>query len=452
MVHRGRLNIEEVRDFAASAYLENYTGVTAVGITNPVKSIMIYAENQFIAASIPKTLGGFPIKVKVIGKVYTADGGTGFSPANPAPEHVQKYRPLYAGISIGNAGNAGTLGAVVFKDGFPSILSNNHVLIIDQDQALNIRQPGSVDGGTLSDTVGRANWWVKVDPELDNFVDAGLAKLDDDVLFSKEILDIGRYDPNIAAPEIGMDVQKSGRTTGHVSGKIEAIGVSVAVQDGRFIDQDGNPRLLLFKNLVALAPGIMIQSGDSGSVIWTKPESGLPKPVALAFASSDKIAFAAPMSTVKSRLGFSFSGKESTAPEGTIYYPRDNQKLFPSRFEVRGTTKDSSGIQTVMLRVDDGEYFFASPVKPNWSVWGREFTINTLGNHRIVAKIIDSIGNIRFVTKDIQIVSGSGLPNEEPPADPPVKTSSGGVIMTALLLGGAATAGLLYTQRKKIKW
>jgi hypothetical protein len=448
-LHNGVIHLDEARDFAEASFLnKSHKGIIGVGITNPIKSVLVYAEDRLAASEVPSHIGNIPVKVKIIGKVYTADpylADSGGDVGSPTPEHILKYRPLLGGISIGHTGNSGTLGALVFKNGVPCILTNNHVALRSQTVASDIMQPGAVDDGVMAeDKVGRTNWWTVVGPELENEVDAALVRLDSGILFTKEILDIGRYSDVIDDPRIGMSVQKSGRTTGYATGKIEALNVSMRVNDSRFLDDQGNERPLLYKGLASMTPGSMIKSGDSGSVIWSRPTTGLPRPVALAFASSNTTAFAAPIRKVAAKLAFSFSGGDSTAPSGSIYYPIEGQKLFPSRFKIRGTARDSAGIQIVLVRVDSGAMVFARSVTGQFAVWEREFTIGSIGPHRITAKIVDNRGNIRFVTRNITIQSGTGGGgdvNPEPPENPPPAGGSAGLalagVMFAGVLGGA---------------
>jgi len=80
-----------------------------------------------------------------------------------AMEHVEKVRPLVAGISIGNwAITAGTLGWFFEKGEEIALGSNAHVFAEDATKEgsgeKRIVQPGRYDGGLLSDEVGKYLW------------------------------------------------------------------------------------------------------------------------------------------------------------------------------------------------------------------------------------------------------------------------------------------------------
>ncbi|HHY94922.1 MAG TPA: hypothetical protein GX513_07920 [Firmicutes bacterium] len=235
---------------------------------------------------------------------------------------TDRIRPLVAGISIGHyRGGAGTLGAVVRdrRTGELMILSNNHVLANVTDGADGrasrgdpIRQPGGYDGGTEKDTVARLERFVplyqggtgskaycpvarRVESVADalvarlhpgygvhiyrrtareNLVDAALARPLPGVSIQPTILEVGRVQ-GVAEPRIGMEVLKSGRTTGVTHGKLRVIHASVRVMVSEY------EWVIFSEQLVFSAMGA---PGDSGSLIVT-PEG---KAVAMLAAGSDR--------------------------------------------------------------------------------------------------------------------------------------------------------------------
>ncbi len=263
---------------------------------------------------IPPEVDGLPTDVVETGPIRALQSTTG------------RFRPAPGGVSVGHRDiTAGTLGCVVFRDGQPYILSNNHVLA--NSNAANIGdpilQPGPYDGGRLPDdriavlsdfvpiefegapsgcgvagnVVGVLNKlaeWAGSDTRLqavsvqarENRVDAAIARPLEDGDVSKEILHIGPV-KGMGQGELGMAVKKCGRTTGFTQGEIQQIDVSVKVQYG-------GGRVALFVD--QLMAGAMSQGGDSGSAVLDDSD----RLVGLLFAGSDS-------STVINRIENVFS-------------------------------------------------------------------------------------------------------------------------------------------------
>jgi hypothetical protein len=222
-------------------------------------------------------------------------------------DRTDRFRPAPGGVSIGHYQiTAGTLGCLVQKHGELYILSNNHVIANSNDATAGdpILQPGPHDGGRRPDdeiaqlsefvpivfegdrngdgngACGVAGFFVSVlnamavlvrsktrlkqyrlvTPGIDNNenrVDCAIARpnASGDVL--NEILDIGAI-RGLAEAVLGLDVKKSGRTTGLTTGTIQQVDVSVRVNFGA-------SRVALFTDQVMA--GSMSQGGDSGSVV-----------------------------------------------------------------------------------------------------------------------------------------------------------------------------------------
>ena len=229
--------------------------------------------------------------------------------------------PAQPGVSIGHYKvTAGTFGAVVKdkKTGELLILSNNHVLANGtngrDDRAKvgdPILLPGPHDGGTLDNNViGRlhrfkavqkvytqsscpkaaaAELWVNAVCKLmapkytfkvlrqtddENTIDAALAKPVNPQKLRSQILEVGEV-KGVAEAEVGMNVVKSGRTTGVTKGTIRAINATVQVDMG-----DGEQAV--FHDQIIATP--MSQGGDSGSLVLDDKR----RAVGLLFAGSDK--------------------------------------------------------------------------------------------------------------------------------------------------------------------
>lgn len=155
-----------------------------------------------------------------------------------------KMRPTKCGISIAHTDvTAGTLGAVMWRDGEKVILSNNHVLAAtDQGKVGDfILQPGPADGGTLSDRIGSLLAFVPILAGATRDVDCAICKPDRPGDVTDEILGIGKL-TGVGEIALGMNIQKSGRTTGYTRGIVSAVNVDIDVDYGvgrliRFVGQ-----------------------------------------------------------------------------------------------------------------------------------------------------------------------------------------------------------------------
>jgi len=249
---------------------------------------------------VPAQVDGVPTDVVSTG-VIRAFANTG------------RLRPAPGGSSIGHRDiTAGTLGCVVKQGGQLMILSNNHVLANSNAASVGdpILQPGPYDGGKLpGDLIAELHQFVPISfgepasdcgfargvigllnagcraigsqtryriyriQAADNLVDAAIARPLSASDVSEEILDIGRIQ-GLGRGELGMRVQKSGRTTGYTQGEIVQVDVTANVQYGAgqvatFTDQ--------------IMAGAMSQGGDSGSAVLNDSK----QLVGLLFAGSD---------------------------------------------------------------------------------------------------------------------------------------------------------------------
>jgi hypothetical protein len=213
------------------------------------------------------------------------------------PAELQaRTRPLRPGLSVAHAGvTAGTIGAFVTPRRAEQgespllmapaplhVLSNNHVLA-NSDQAAPgevVLQPGPADGGQVSaDRIGLLDRVVAMSRDVPNLVDAATAVLDDGV-------DVEPDHPAGALtgwiePDVGVDVEKVGRTTGVTSGRISAIEV-----DGLTVQFPVG--VITFNGQLEVSgdgTGPFSAGGDSGSVVY-RPDSV--EAVGLLFAGSER--------------------------------------------------------------------------------------------------------------------------------------------------------------------
>ena len=240
---------------------------------------------------LPRSINGLPTDVNPTGGFYALF------------DHKGRYRPAPGGVSIGHINiTAGTLGCLVQRDGVVYILSNNHVLANSNEAEVGdpILQPGPYDGGSFPDDhIARLTEFVPIhfegenggdstcsignaassilnsiaailgsktrlkavrtdEPQVvENLVDCAIAQPlnPDDVV--NEIAELGSIQ-DVAEAELGMKIQKSGRTTEWTTGEIEQVDVTVTVSYG------DNKKAVFVDQLMA---GNMSAGGDSGSAV-----------------------------------------------------------------------------------------------------------------------------------------------------------------------------------------
>jgi hypothetical protein len=213
-----------------------------------------------------------------------------------AYEFTTRQRPCPGGFSIGHIDiTAGTLGCLVrdkLNPEVPVILSNNHVLANSNEGTAGdpILQPGSADGGTFPDdqiaTLTRYKH-IQFEAGVYNLIDAAiatpLAPWEEYVVHS--IQDVGDDIPtetrNITIDDLGAYVHKSGRTTQHTTGYIEAVNFTGGVKYGLF-------QVAYFTNQIVIEQAFdqpdISAGGDSGSAVLDD-ENRL---IGLLFAGSER--------------------------------------------------------------------------------------------------------------------------------------------------------------------
>ena len=242
---------------------------------------------------IPPKVGKYKTDVVESGSIYA---GSDITLRN-------RVRPAEGGYSVGHFRiTAGTIATCV-KDVNPPlgitsryyILSNNHVLANSNNALINdpILQPGPADGGTNpADVIARLSRFVPLNfAGGNNLVDCAIAEGNFDDL-NREVYWIG-YVNGTANPTVGMQLQKTGRTTGHTTQRITAINGTVNVNYGA-------GRVAKFINQI-ITP-VMGQGGDSGSLMVDMQN----RAVGLLFAGSATITIACPIGPVLGSLGIKF--------------------------------------------------------------------------------------------------------------------------------------------------
>ena len=281
--------------FAAAAPLKPAQNVVGVGVgtkfsegqETTIQCVRFYVERKIhkdaLASKdlLPTEIDGVPTDVIATGR---------FVMRTTADDNKKRRRPVQPGLSVGfkfpppkqGFVMAGTLGAIVVRDGRRFLLSNNHVLAENGLITLGspIFQPGLLDGGNISsDQVATLTQMVVIKPTGFNKVDCAIA----------EVLDLiqtkARLMPRVGALKsaqpvaamIGMQVEKTGRTTGYTRGDVFDLSADVNVE---YEDAAGNPFVASFEDqIIVTSSGVMFSdAGDSGSLIVdraTKRATGL---------------------------------------------------------------------------------------------------------------------------------------------------------------------------------
>ena len=295
-------------------------------------AIMVYVTRKLPKQAlrkeelVPEELDGIKTDVVEVGKIVAL--GLAEPEITPPRERTRKWRPAPPGVSIGHyAITAGTFGAVVYdnKTGEPLILSNNHVLANENRARIGdpVLQPGPYDGGRLpSDKIGELERYVRIKfpweekgcewlanlankvarllglncrlkpvYDVDNVVDAAVAKPVSASDITPEILDIGRV-MGVGEARLKQKVQKSGRTTALTVGTVIDTDAEVQVWYDQGIAKFVHQIIVLHTN------GRFSAGGDSGSLVLDTDNYA----VGLLFAGSDKVTVVNPIRQVLEQL------------------------------------------------------------------------------------------------------------------------------------------------------
>ena len=230
--------------------------------------------------------------------------------SNPVANQAMQTGPVVLGASGGNDGDydtyegrnggsyvadccGGTLGALVEDEQKNQyILSNNHVLAESDQGHLGdtIDQPGLIDGactplsrpGSTLHPVGTLEYYVPLASRETN-VDAALALASPGAVDSSgSILGLGTPGKDavlsaappmagrgetVTAANLGMDVAKSGRTTGLTCSNIDAVALTVKVDYYKDCAETQPYYTKTYENQLGIAGTHFTDSGDSGALV-----------------------------------------------------------------------------------------------------------------------------------------------------------------------------------------
>jgi len=210
---------------------------------------------------IPPTIGGFPTDVPEGAYRLHLWSWWGDSWALPTSAPSARADPLRGGVSISDEYHiaAGTLGGKVIDraTGVEMILSNWHVLVADWGArpGQRIEQPGRLDGGTYVDAVATLTRAV-----MSVNLDAAVATLDGSRRLINDQLGLGPV-VGVGRAELGMELVKSGRTSGITYGRVTAVEGTARITYGT-LDR-------IIRQVVTIEPRASPEQvsapGDSGS-------------------------------------------------------------------------------------------------------------------------------------------------------------------------------------------
>ena len=255
---------------------------TSNGKTSSKDSLIVFVtakvdvDNLSPSDLVPSKIGDIETDIVEVGQVF----------AQSDPSLKKKVRPAEGGYSVGHYKiTAGTLGTCVVDrnpaPGVPKryyILSNNHVLANSNNANIGdpIYQPGPYDGGTKKCTIAKLARFVPIQFNNNrcNYVDAAIAEGDLCDL-DREIYWSG-YVNEVSWAKVGDILHKTGRTTGHTTGKVLAINATINVNYG------GGKIGKFCRQIITTG---MSAGGDSGSVTLNEQGQG----VGLLFAGSPTV-------------------------------------------------------------------------------------------------------------------------------------------------------------------
>ena len=298
---------------------------TATGLGPAGAPVILVLTKVRGVAGIPRSLDGVPVVVKVTGEIVALVKPD--KPDNPnkpdkpgkPPKNGDEIdpksrfdRPVPIGVSTGNAGecSSGTIGCRVTDGTNVYALSNNHVYAGENDPpSNNIVQPGRYDTDCVYDVNNKIGTLFAYKPIVftttaSNTIDAAIAATTTNNL-GNATPDNGYGTPGTIPvdAELGMAVQKYGRTTGLTKGQVTAVNATILVS------YHSGVALFIDQIEVGGIKGPVIKAGDSGSLLVTNDSEC--NPVGLLFAGnrSGKTGFANRIDLVLSSFGVTIDGE-----------------------------------------------------------------------------------------------------------------------------------------------
>jgi hypothetical protein len=266
---------------------------------------------------IPPAIGGFPTDVpQGTYRVYQWPWDRSWWAPPAANPHRAHDDPLRGGISISDEFHnaAGTLGGKVIDraTGAEMILSNWHVLVADWTArpGQRIYQPGRLDGGTFADSVA-----TLARDAMSVNLDAAVAALNGSRTLINDQLELGPV-TDVGKAELGMELVKSGRTSGATRARVTAVEGTAKIAYGSLSR--------VIRQVVTIEPRLGFEQvsapGDSGSW-WLDPTTM--RAIGLHFAGSDfpERGLALDMQSVLDALNVDIAAGRPVAPRAQLVRP-----------------------------------------------------------------------------------------------------------------------------------
>ena len=306
----------QVQELVTDEWLE-LDGVvgTAIGVDGQGRAVLkVFLESPGVA-TFPRFMG-VEIVPEVTGPFTALPSGPESAEAEAADPRAADPktpfpRPVPIGVSTGHPDvTAGTIGARATDGAQVFALSNNHIVaaVNGGREGDVLLQPGTADGGrNPDDAIGSLydfeplHFCQLLSCPL-NRIDAAIALTTPENLGNETPEGgYGKPRPWTHEPELGLEVQKYGRTTGHTVGRITGVNATI---DVRY--RNGMAR---FEDQIVISGNGFSAGGDSGSLVVTK---GVllrdRRPVGLLFAGSPTSTLANPIDLVLDRFGISIDG------------------------------------------------------------------------------------------------------------------------------------------------
>jgi len=234
----------------------------------PKSALEAATQKRMTRGTIQKTIAGFPVDVPQgafrLNQGWWGWGGGLRQPVNP---RAGRITPMQGGISVSDAYRSiyGTLGGLVIdrESGDRMILSNFHVLAgyWHARPGWPIYQPARGDGGSRADTVARLCRHA-----MASNLDAAVAELTGSRQLINHQFDLAPV-RGVGWAQAGMEVIKSGRTTGITRGRV------TGVEGTAKMSYNGVYRLIHHVMNIEPRQGTDVSAGGDSGAFWLDEET-----------------------------------------------------------------------------------------------------------------------------------------------------------------------------------
>jgi hypothetical protein len=270
------ITLQEARQ-ALEQQLFARTGSGFLGIADSEAEgyITVFVEDERAGQRVPSSFDGYGVRTEVTGKIEAWSAQVAEPLAGVSGQRTNTVRPLVGGISLSAYAEgwahvyAGTLGMVTYDE---KILTNAHVIAMSPDThdfldvGTPIVQPGTIDGGGLSDQVGELDNYIPISfaPGAINYADAAIGSIDSGIGASagEEFSEGDSYwIDGWTTVSTGDIVRKSGRTTGVTTGEV--------LDDDADVQVGYGSKSTWFYDVIVVKQSnySFAQAGDSGSAV-----------------------------------------------------------------------------------------------------------------------------------------------------------------------------------------